>query len=124
MLSISKAEEKSIQKQIIINRINISKDIIDIIKSFIFYEKKHYQQIYKQKIYKSIIDNKFKNQIIRNIHKSYEGHWAISSINYDEDMWLQFQGINCLICGNYILPKLTIEDNKYLHCMDQSHQIL
>jgi hypothetical protein len=122
-LQFSKAQEKSIQTQLIVNKININKDIIDIVKSFIFYEKKYYQQIYKQKLYKSIINNKFKNELIRNINNTYKGHWEFSSISKNEDLWLQFQAINCIICGNYILPKLTIHDNKYLHCIDNSHQI-
>ena len=95
--------------QLHMNRLNLPYDVVDVIKSFLFYDIKTYIVILNSKIQKQIIHILFMNHALSRANKfdnkpSYtdnEEDWAFgfSGRHYTEK--LQLQAINCGRCGNY-----------------------
>lgn len=77
-----------IQKQLIINSINVPQELADIIKSFIFYDRVQSRA------------RKYKNILIELLYytnyEEEEGHVSIR-VFYES----QFQSVFCNICGGY-----------------------
>ena len=95
--------------QLHMNRLNLPYDLVDVIKSFLFYDIKTYVLILNSKIQKQIIHILFMNDALSRANHfdnkpSYtdkEEDWAFgfSGLHPTED--LQLQAINCGGCGNY-----------------------
>jgi hypothetical protein len=96
--------------QLHMNRLHLPYDVVDVIKSFLFYDIKTYIIILNSKIQKQIIHILLMNDAISranhfNNQPSYtdnEEDWAFgfSGLHPTED--LQLQAINCGRCGNYM----------------------
>ena len=109
-------------KQIIINRLNLPNEILDIIKSYSFYDKKTYKMIKTVKDCIKIIDYNFKyisvsrNKPINGYNTETDEHWAFT-YNILSNNSIQFQAINCKYCGKYIMSRnYNLIPNK-LKCM-------
>lgn len=92
------------QKQIIINRLPLPRDIIDNeIKSYVFHDKITGES--KKK--KQVLNENFKANILSTRSNFFgsqneiDPHWAIGFINDDEN--IQLQANNCETCGNYLI---------------------
>jgi hypothetical protein len=92
----------SVTKQCVINRLEMPKEIRDIIKSYCFYDKKTWETIQFIRYKKEQINDLFENKIyyITGETQDYieDGHWAIGMFSST----VQFQGTNCVMCGNYV----------------------
>ena len=131
MCDISHEENKAIKSQLTINHIPLNQDVLGIIKSFVFEDKKIYIQKKMQKERKDDL-----MQIILSICydlREYTvegnrfGHWAIwlPPPQYEDDS-LQLQASNCLKCGKYVqVSRMELEsaiiDNRYLACLNGQH---
>lgn len=134
MSDISQEENKAISTQLIMNHINLNQDVLNIIKSFTFYDKKIYSQ---KKIQKQLKDN-----LIESI-KNTLGYYSQEYIEEDENrfnhlaIWVeaeenitvhefQLQASNCCRCGKYIdvgspLLENIIINNPNIFCVDWRH---
>ena len=95
----------SIIKQCIINQLDIPRELREVVKSYCFYDIKSWETIQFIRYKKEYINHLFKNNIIRENEPDLYGrvgHWDVY-VDTDEDRYrCQFQGTNCIICGNYI----------------------
>jgi hypothetical protein len=124
----------SISKQLLINQINLSIDLLNEIKNYCFYDVKSWETINFIKTKKNRIHNLFKNYTISraNPHNLYSDdedsgeHWSFWTFNQEDGHNRQFQALNCKYCGNYkniinevnypdriICRHVTIDDNDY-----------
>lgn len=115
----------SIIKQIYINNLNLSNDILNEIKDYCFYDIKSWETIQFIRYKKKIIDHIFKNQTISraNISDFYyndnEEHWNVWVNTMEDTYKCQFQAINCIFCGNYKhFNKGIYIDRIMCHCND------
>lgn len=127
------AENTAISKQLILGNIQLPQDILNCVYSFTFQDKEIYA---RKKMYSKMLTDTFKN-IVRECGGPgiYPGHWTIyydripteeerRYPNYivaiEPDESLQFQGVSCMNCGNYIFHNIygIVDnlDNKYLYC--------
>ena len=106
----NKTNMNSIMKQCIINQINLPYDTKDIIKSFCFYDIKTWETIQFIRVKKEEINRIFKYRVYSRAttpsefyeNDDHDEHWAFW-VDTDEDRdYIQFQGINCKMCGNYV----------------------
>ena len=98
----------SVVKQCIINRLDIPSDLHDIIKSYCFYDIKSWETIQFIRDKKEVINNIFKNNVVSRVNQSDmyvydddERHWVFWVDTEEDRDRCQFQGLNCLGCGNY-----------------------
>jgi len=97
----------SVVKQCIINRLDLPSDLHDIIKSYCFYDIKTWETIQFIRYKKEVINNIFKNNVISRANPSDfyddhdERHWIVWVDTEEDSFKCQFQGLNCLVCGNY-----------------------
>ena len=96
----------SVVKQCIINRLDLPSDVHDIIKSYCFYDIKSWETIQFIRDKKEVINNIFKNNVISRVNPSDmydddERHWVFWVDTEEDGDRCQFQGLNCLHCGNY-----------------------
>ena len=83
----------SIDKQIIVSRLLLPKEINDYIKDFIFYDKVSSQTRKNKKILTDTLTDD-----LMYLEDTDEGHWALT-------VWgesTQLQAINCMYCGEYV----------------------
>ena len=97
----------SVIKQCTINKFDLPSELCDIIKSYCFYDIKTWETIQFIRYKKEVINNIFKNNVVSRENPSDfyddddERHWVFW-VDTDEDrVKCQFQGMNCLGCGNY-----------------------
>jgi hypothetical protein len=107
ILFISDKTMNSVIKQCTINKFDLPSELCDIIKSYCFYDIKTWETIQFIRYKKELINDIFKNNVVSlaNPYDVFEnlddGHWAVW-VDTDEDgVKCQFQGVNCLGCGNY-----------------------
>ena len=93
----------AIKKTLVLNKLNIPQDIIEILKSFLFFDIKI---LFKRSIFDINDCLSRKNTDMTDNNE----HWAIGNNH------TQLQAINCKICGGYKLSKFKSE-NKYLKCI-------
>jgi hypothetical protein len=105
--------------------------ILDIIKSFLFYDIKTYEIIENTKLNKEkflyLIDNSFLNRSnnfddMSDYSDNLE-HWAFG-FGENSDEKLSMQAINCYLCGNYILHsgnENLFSDNIYCKCENNDY---
>lgn len=101
----------SIQLQLVINKLSLFYEMLDIIKSFCFYDKKTYNIIQNAKLQKNQLIHAISIAITRannfdNIpeYSDDDGHWMFGYIHNITDK-IQMQADNCYYCGNYIQYK-------------------
>lgn len=96
--------EASYQKQMMINRLPLPRDIVDNeLKSYVFHDKisseaRRNKQIFTENFKTNIFStrtNGFDNQ------NEVDPHWAIGTVNHNEN--LQLQATTCERCGNYLI---------------------
>lgn len=144
MCDVSIQENKAIKTQLAMKNIQLNQDVINVIKSFIFYDKTIYSKQMKEKMEQkerkdSIIDiikypENNQGQHYVGGYYSYEcqekgfGHWSIWLPISTTDGWNDFQmnGSNCLKCGKYVyVSTLELEsiilNNKYIVCVNGEH---
>jgi len=132
MVDISHEENKAISTQLVIDQMCLNSDVLGIIKSFIFHDKKMYQEKkLEQKIRKDNLMRIIKETMGYSVDEYLDegfGHWAIwlpIPQAEDEDD-LQMQASSCLKCGKYlqvgnILLENAIQNNAYIMCIDGKH---
>ena len=98
----------SVIKQCIINRLDLPSDVHDIIKSYCFYDIRTWETIQFIRYKKGVINDIFKNNVVSRANPSDfydviddERHWVFWIDTEEDGDRCQFQGINCLVCGNY-----------------------
>lgn len=88
-------------KQCMINQMGLPYEIRDMIKSYCFYDIKTWETIQFIHYKKRIINDIFKHHVTFIRDDDDDGHWAFWT-DTDEDRYThQFQGTNCIVCGNY-----------------------
>ena len=123
-MSLSIAEEKAIKTQLSIVSLPITDDVMNIIKSFIFYDRRTYVSLMVIKIYRSRMNNQIKKSI-----KYYYPLLPLSPysvyIHYIERQ-LQIHECVCIVCGKFvhIVNNQLIANmppNRYLYCINNHH---
>lgn len=123
-MSLSIAEDKAINTQLSFVSLPITDDVMNIIKSFIFYDRKTYVSIIYIKIYRSRVNNQIKNSI-----KYYYPLLPLSPysvyIHYIERT-LQIQECVCIVCGKFVHIVnnqliVNMPPNRYLYCINNHH---
>jgi len=101
----------SIAKQLCINKLNLSHDLLNEIKSYCFYDIKTWELINFIKYKKQRICHLFKNSTISRanpydlyVHdENTDQQWVFWTFDQDDGPNRQFQAYNCKYCGNYKL---------------------
>ena len=116
----------SVIKQCAINRLDLPSDLHDIIKSYCFYDIKSWETIQFIRHKKEVINNIFKNNVISRTNPSdfyddNERHWVVWVDTEEDSVKCQFQGVNCLVCGNYDGPAAPdyISEKIICNCEDE-----
>jgi hypothetical protein len=99
----------SIAKQMCINSLNLSHDLLNEIKSYCFYDIKTWELINFIKYKKQRICHLFKNSTISRanpydlyVHdENTDQQWVFWTFDEDDGPNRQFQAYNCKCCGNY-----------------------
>ena len=130
MCDISREENNAIKVQLVMNNIMQNPDVLDVIKSFVFQDKRFYAQKKEQKkrhddLMKII--NAPNAYHVTNYVDEGIGHWSIwmpPELEYDNN--LQMQASNCLKCGKYVYVSTielenSIVDNNYITCLNGQH---
>lgn len=124
---ISELDDSTFESQIKSGIIEVLPySILDIIKSFIFYDIKTYETIINTRLNKEkflyLIDNALFNRAnnFDNMSEYSDNleHWAFG-FGENSDEKLSMQAINCYYCGNYILhsgDETFFSDNIYCIC--------
>jgi hypothetical protein len=115
-----------ITKQLHINKFNLSDDLLNVIKSYCFYDIKTWELMNFIKYKKYRIHNLFKTSTISraNPYQLYFGnqdteeYWMFW-VFFDDGPNKQFQACNCKYCGNYkIIANGTYYTEKIIcHCI-------
>jgi len=109
----------SVTKQCIINRLDLPSDLHDIIKRYCFYDIKTWETIQFIRYKKEVINDIFKNNVVSRANyddDDDERHWVFW-VDTDEDrVKCQFQGLNCLVCGNYDGPHAPVYISEKIIC--------
>ncbi len=133
-VDISFEENKAIHTQLTIKYINVNEDVLDIIKSFISYDKKIYYQKKLQKIFKKLLINSINNigkyyyysQIYYEDNNEYN-HLAVWYVTQNKGRHeFQLQSSTCMKCGKYtevssITLFNTILNNRNISCVNWEH---
>lgn len=101
----------NIEKQLHINRLDVSIDILSEIKSYCFYDKKTWDMMQFIKTKKNKINIILNTKAITRANPVYmeqgddpdkEEHWIYGVFEDDNDLdSLQLQAVSCGLCGNY-----------------------
>lgn len=99
----------SITKQIYINKLNLSYDILNEVKSYCFYDIKTWEIINFIKYKKNRIHHLFKTSTISRAYpyeiyfndSNTDEEWVFWALNEDDGPNPMFQACNCKHCGNY-----------------------
>jgi hypothetical protein len=122
---IGTISEESLSKQLLINKLNLSSDLSDIIKSYCFYDMKSWETIQFIKNKKKRIHYLFTNATISRAkpHDVYfhdentDQQWAFWTYDEEDGENAQFQSYNCKYCGNYrIIVNEAYIDKIVCHC--------
>ena len=108
----------SVIKQCAINRLDLPSELYDIIKSYCFYDIISWETIQFIRYKKEVINDIFKNDVVSraNYYDNDERHWILF-VDTDEDrVKCQFQGVNCLVCGNYDGPNAPVYISEKIIC--------
>lgn len=112
-----------ITKQLHINKLNLSDDLLNEVKSYCFYDTKTWETINFIKYKKRRIHDLFKYSTISraNPYDLYFGdentdqQWVFWTFNEDDGPNRQFQAFNCRCCGNYkVISNETYRANKII----------
>ena len=103
----------SVEKQILVNKLLIPKEILSIIKDYSF------STVYVEsvKLIKKVINKRFRfaysrtNNFNYSISRNISERWCFW---FGRDNDIQFQASNCAKCGNYIYSNTNFNDN--IHC--------
>jgi hypothetical protein len=115
----------SIIKQLLINKLDFSsKDLLDTIKSFCFYDTKTWETISFIKSKKERIHYLLNNETFSRANPindtvaddNNEEYWAFWVENEDDGLNPQFQTSNCRVCGNYITTNPIVPNHIKCHC--------
>lgn len=109
----------SVKIQLQMIKLPLPKEIIDIIKSNVFYEKDiGEQRLRKKKTTNKILSadiSRFKEEE-KNPNEQSE-HWGFGYFDTNEEgEKIQLQGTNCMYCGDYILHNHTSPQNIRCYC--------
>lgn len=102
-------------KEITINALPIPFEIVDIVKSFVFYDMKSASIIKETKKHKKLTNRKIMEATFSNRKKTEEREYLEmdpDNMIFNDNSWrfgylyhstedIQIQGTNCAICGNY-----------------------
>ena len=99
----------SIVKQLCINNLNLSQDLLNEIKSYCFYDIKTWELINFIKYKKQRICHLFKYATISRANpydlfvynENTDQQWVFWTFDEDDGKNRQFQAYNCKYCGNY-----------------------
>jgi hypothetical protein len=99
----------SIAKQMCINSLNLSYDLLNEIKSYCFYDKKTWELMNFIKYKKQRICHLLKNSTISRANpydlyvydENTDQQWVFWTFDEDDGPNRQFQSYNCKYCGNY-----------------------
>lgn len=119
----------SIAKQLLINQINLSDDLLNEIKSYCFYDVKSWETIKFIKSKKSRIHTIINNSTISRANpcdfylndEDTNEHWVFWTFDEKDGHNKQFQSLNCKYCGNY---KISVNLENYAEriiCQDIEH---
>jgi hypothetical protein len=91
-------------------------ELVDVIKSFAFYDKVTAKTMKQKKMVTKMIQNAYSTKTMKYMGEN-DGNWAFWAHHSDPDFenykWkeigtdseaIQFQGVFCLSCGNYRIP--------------------
>jgi hypothetical protein len=111
----------SIDRQLLINRLDIPSDLFDSIKSYCFYDIKTWETMQFIRYKKELINDIFKYETISraNPHGWFDDddeHWSFYVDTLEDNVKCQFQGSNCVMCGNYISEYAPNYAPKKIHC--------
>jgi hypothetical protein len=131
MSTTSVEENKAINTQLVLNHLNLNDDVMNVVKSFAFYDKDEYYQIKLYKKNKDIVMGRIKNEMIKTGHENGnrgEWHWCVyfaCSQSDGRDMSIQLQSTTCMTCGKYIFVGSAIlheqiQNNPRLVCLDKN----
>lgn len=129
-LSISEA---SFTKQILINKINLSHELLDEIKSYCFYDTKSWETMEFIKNKKRRIHHLFTYATISRAkpHDVYfhdentNQQWGFWTFDEEDGENVQFQSYNCKHCGNYrIIGNQFYIEKIVCHCLEWDDDIL
>jgi len=108
---------------------SIIKQLLDKIKSYCFYDAKTWETISFIKSKKERIHYLFNNETfsranpfhnpsieIENGYDDDDEHWYFRVENADDGPNLQFQGVNCRVCGNYVSIDPIVPNNIKCFC--------
>lgn len=99
----------AIKKYLIINKLDLPQDILDLLKLFLFVDIK---SLFNKSVLE--INNCLSRYNFKKTDMTDENeHWSIGNI------YLQLQATNCKICGGYKQGRKI--DNKYLKCIHFDH---
>jgi len=123
----------SLSKQLHINKLNLSDDLLNEVKSYCFYDVRSWETINFIKYKKRRIHELFKHSTISraNPYDLYFGdentdqQWVFWTFNEDDGPNRQFQAFNCRCCGNYkVISNETYRTNKIVcQCIDNDDDI-
>jgi len=125
----------SIVKQLLINNLDVSsRDLLDKIKSYCFYDAKSWETISFIKSKKQRIHYLFNNETFSRanpiynhdieIENDYDNeHWSFWVENDDDGRNLQFQAVNCRVCGNYVSINPIVPNNIKCFCHNDNDWI-
>jgi hypothetical protein len=118
----------SIAKQMYINKINLSYDLLNEIKSYCFYDRKTWELMNFIKYKKNKICHLFKTATVSraNPYDIYfddvntDEQWVFWTFDEEDGRNNQFQAYNCKCCGNYkiIANEIYYTDKVICYCVD------
>ena len=118
----------SIAKQLCINNLNLSHDLLNEIKSYCFYDKRTWELMNFIKYKKQRICHLFKYATISRANpfdlyvynENTDQQWVFWTFDENDGPNKQFQSYNCKYCGNYkivsnenYINKITCQCNDY-----------
>jgi len=101
----------NVQKQLSINKLSLPFDIINNIKSYVFYDKMTFEKISFIRNKKKELNNQFENEeiLFYCFHNWENGRellhtWSVNYYNNKNNYSITFmvQAEMCLYCGNYV----------------------
>lgn len=117
-----------ITKQLIMNKIRLPTDMINIIKEYSFYNIEEVAKKNKEKVCRAIVLAEYSRANRFNNIPSYsdnDENWVFGYA-YGEKYYgemIQLQATNCSVCGNYIHYCHDFNINSIIcHCWDQNHE--
>ena len=118
--------ESALIKQMYINKLDLSSDLLNEIKSYCFYDVKSWETIQFIKNKKRRIHHLFANATISRANPqdvflhddaNTSQQWVFWTFDEDDGPNKQFQAYNCKYCGNYkFISNINIIDKITCHC--------